>query len=131
MSKLWAILAVLLFGAAPQQETSRTPAAQAKLDQLIAGRVAGEPVRCVKTEKTRSPIGIDDRTMLFRDGPRLWRNDLEAGYRCSELGMNKSLFTLNKNYQLCRGNNVYIVDMKDGSTTGSCVLGNFVLYTKP
>jgi hypothetical protein len=122
-------MAVLLFGAGPQQETSRTPAAQAKLDQLIAGRLAGEPVRCVKADKTRNPIGIDDHTMLFHDGPRLWRNDLEAGFRCSDLGLNKALFTVNKN-QLCRGHNVYIVDMTNGSTTGSCVLGNFVLYTK-
>ena len=123
--------AVALVGASPPQGFQRTPEAQAKLDKLIEGRVAGEPRRCVKSHTTDNPIGIDDRTMMFRDGPRLWRTELLSAFRCSELGLNRMLVTVNKNIQLCRGDTTYIVDSKDGSPVATCVVGDFVPYTKP
>lgn len=123
--------ALALVGAAPPQQVERTPEMQAKLDKLLTGRVAGESQRCLKGYVTNNPIGIDDQTMLFRDGPRLWRTELQSGYRCSELGLNRMLVTVNKNIRLCRGDTTYIVDSKDGSPVGTCVVGDFVPYTKP
>jgi hypothetical protein len=132
LNKSWALaVALVLIGASPPQPVQRTTEAQAKLDKLLAGRVAGEPERCLKGYKTNNPVGIDDRTMLFRDGPRVWRNELVSGYRCSELGLNRMLVTVNKNIQLCQGDTTYIVDSKDGTGVGTCVLGAFVPYTKP
>jgi len=109
----------------------RTPEAQAKLDKHLAGRVAGEPTNCVKSGATISPIGIDDHTMLFKDGPRIWRNDLEAGFQCGDLGGRKSLVSRNVGIRICRGETVNIVDMTDGSPVGGCILGQFVPYTRP
>ena len=132
MRKSWVMAsALVLIGAAPAQESPRTEKAQAKLDKLLAGRVPGETKVCLKTAATNNPIAIDDRTMLFRDGPRLWRNELQAGYQCGDLGINKALMTVDRNIQICRGDKVQIVDMKNGYTVGGCVLGDFTLYTKP
>lgn len=132
MRKSWVVaLALVLVGAGPAQEPARTAQAQAKLEKLLAGRVAGETKVCLKTTAINNPIAIDDRTMLFRDGPRLWRNDLQDGFHCADLGLNKALMTADRNIQICRGDKVQIVDMKDGYPVGACILGEFTLYTKP
>ncbi|WP_223276732.1 hypothetical protein [Sphingomonas daechungensis] len=66
---LLALGAIMLIGATSSDGSQRTPETQAKLDSWLAGRVAGKPMRCIAPDKTRSPIGIDDGTLLFRDGP--------------------------------------------------------------
>ena len=124
-------LALVLAGTAPAQEPIRTPQAQAKFDKLLAGRVAGETKLCLKTSAINNPIAIDDRTMLFSDGPRVWRNDLQDGFHCSDLGLNKALVTVDRNIQACRGDKVQIVDMKGRYGVGACILGDFTLYSKP
>ena len=91
-------LALVLAGTAPAQEPIRTPQAQAKFDKLLAGRVAGETKLCLKTSAINNPIAIDDRTMLFSDGPRVWRNDLQDGFHCSDLGLNKALVTVDRKH---------------------------------
>jgi len=132
LNKTWVLgIALTVVGAAPPQPVPRTPEAQAKLDKYLAGRVAGAPERCLKGYKTHDPIGIDDGTMLFRDGPRTWRNELTAGHRCDEFGLNRMLVTENKNIQLCSGDTTWIVDTKSGEGVGTCILGPFVPYTRP
>jgi hypothetical protein len=123
-------IALVVVGAGPPP-AGRTPEAQARLDKYLTGRVAGEPQRCIKAHSSNDPIGIDDRTMLFRDGPRLWRNELVQGYRCDQLGLNRMLVTVNKSIQLCSGDTTYIVDIKSGNGEGTCVLGPFVPYARP
>jgi hypothetical protein len=89
-------------GAAPAPKPIRTAQAQAKFDKLLAGRVAGETKVCLNIGAINNPIAIDDRTMLLRDGPRVWRNGLQDGIHCSDLGMNEALVTVDRNIQLCR-----------------------------
>lgn len=123
-------LAAALVGAAAPGPVQHSPEAQAKLDKALAGRVAGEPVRCLKSDHTNSPIGIDDSVMLFKDGPRIWRNDLKSGLQCGNLGGRRSLMSRGTNIQLCSGDTVVIVDLNDGSGVGGCILGDFTPYTK-
>lgn len=132
MNRAWALgVALVLLGASPPQLVQRTAEAQAKLDKYLAGRIAGEPQRCIKGHQSNDPIGIDDSTMLFRDGPRVWRNELSQAYRCDQLGLNRMLVTENKNIQLCSGDTTWIVDTKSGEGVGTCILGPFVPYTRP
>lgn len=121
---------IALIAAAPGP-VARTAAAQAKLDKFLAGRIAGPAERCLTSAHTNSPVGIDDQTMLFKDGPRIWRNDLKSGFRCGDLGGRKSLVSRGVNIKLCNGDTVNIVDLTDGSGVGGCILGDFVPYTKP
>lgn len=120
-----------LAGASSPGVPPRTPEAQAKLDKHLSGRVAGEPVNCIKSSQTISPIGIDDHTMLFRDGPRIWRTELQGAFQCADLGGRKSVVTGGNSIRVCRGDRVHIVDLTDGSPVGSCVMGAFVPYAKP
>ena len=111
-------------------EPARSLQAQAYLDQLLMDRVPGEPKRCLKLDQIRSPIGIDDNTLLFRDGPRIWRNDLQGGSGCSNLAGKKSLTSFDRPVQICKGDRLYVIDLTDGNQTGGCVLGEFTVYNK-
>ncbi len=124
---------ILLLMAAPllgAGTPTRTPDAQAKLDKHLAGRVAGQPEKCLRSDRTNSPIAVDDHTILFRDGPKTWRNDLQGGYQCGDLRGRKALVTAGFGRRICSGETVGIVDLYDGSHVGACVMGPFVPYTK-
>ena len=123
-------LALALLGAQTPQQPARSPQAQAYLDQWLQDRVAGETRRCLKSDKTVSPIGIDDRTLLFKDGPRIWRNDLQNGQGCSNLSGRRALTTYDRKVQVCSGDRMYVMDLQDGMQVGGCTLGAFTLYTK-
>lgn len=129
MRTLVAILAAsLLIGASSPTAPPRTVEAQAKLDKLLAGRVAGEKRRCVSADVVTSPIGIDDTTLLFRDGPRIWRTELSESLQCGEIGPQSFIMTDSVAKRICSGQQL---DFSDGGIRGACVLGEFVPYTKP
>ena len=123
-------LALALLGAQAPQQPTRSPQTQAFLDELLKGRVAGETRRCLKTDKIISPIGVDDYTLLFKDGPRIWRNDLQSGHGCSNLAGRRALTTYDRKVQVCKGDRMYVMDLQDGMQVGGCTLGEFTLYTK-
>jgi hypothetical protein len=124
---LVASVALMLIGAADSTEPPRTAEAQAKLDKWLGGRVAGETRKCVATSVVTNAIGIDDRTMLFRDGPRIWRNDLRASLECGKLGKQATIHTESAANRICSGQQL---EFYDGGITGACVLGDFTPYTK-
>ena len=80
------VLACTLVGASSPDEPQRTAEAQAKLDKMLGGRVAGEAKRCLSVEHVVNPTSIDENTLVFRDGPRLYRNDVRGGFECGTLG---------------------------------------------
>jgi len=105
-----------------------SPDAQAKLDKLLAGRVPGEARRCVGANVVTSPIGIDDRTLLFRDGPRIWRTQLRASLECGKIGKQARIHTESAANRICNGEQL---EFSDGGIQGACVFGDFVPYQKP
>ena len=120
----------MLVGAQAPGEPPRSPQAQALIDQVLKDRVAGESRRCLKTDKINSPIGIDDRTLLFRDGPRVWRNELQGGSGCWNLAGRKALTTFDRPVQVCKGDRMHVIDLQDGMQVGGCILGEFTVYTR-
>jgi hypothetical protein len=131
---LVALFGLVLVGATDPADPARTPEAQAILDKWLAGRVAGETRTCLPTAKTNTPIGVDDHTMLFRDGPRIWRNDLRRGTDCGNVGKPYALVSQAAQTagRLCTGAVVGIVDMHEPDhAVGACELGSFTVYEKP
>jgi len=122
-----AVAALVLVGATQSSEPSRTPEAQAKFDKYLGGRVAGEMRKCVKTEILTNPIAIDDNTLVFRDGPRVWRNDLKATLQCGRIGKQSFIHTESAAGRICSGEQL---EFTDADFTGACVLGDFVRYDK-
>jgi hypothetical protein len=77
-------------------------------------------------------VVIDDNTVLFRNGRTVYRNDFQGG-SCSRLGSgNYALLTRRTGgIGLCRGDIAEVKDLTVGITVGSCVMGDFVPYTRP
>jgi hypothetical protein len=105
-----------------------SPEAQAKLDTLLGGRVPGEARRCVGANVVTSPIGIDDRTLLFGDGPRIWRTELRASMECGKMSKQARIHTESAANRICSGQQL---EFSDGGIQGACVFGDFVPYQKP
>lgn len=116
---------------APQMNATRSAQAEAQLQRMLAGKTAGQPMNCLSSHRSGNMVIVDDNTVLFRASPnRVYRNDLGPG--CSRLGSGYySLMTRGSGGTgLCRGDIAQVVDLTSGITVGSCVVGDFVPYTR-
>ena len=134
MRSLLLIAVAALAGCSTPADQARYEAKnEAKLQQLLAGKVAGKPQDCLTTFRSQDMIRIDDDTVLFRDGGRrLYRNEINGS--CNGLGSPNYAFvttSFGSSGRLCRGDIARMVDTGSGSLVGSCVLGDFVPYTSP
>lgn len=135
MRSLLLIASAALVGCstAPNQVAHHDARSEAKLQQHLAGKVAGKAQDCLPTFRTQDLIRVDDDTVLFRDGPnRLYRNEINGS--CAGLGsQNYALVT--KSFggtgRLCRGDIARMIDTSTGVVVGGCALGEFVPYTRP
>ena len=107
-------------------------AVEAELQQLLAGKVAGQPISCLPHSRTHSSVVVDGNTIVFRGtGNRVYVNNLLGG-GCSNIRSGGySLVTRTSGPALCRGEIAQVADLHTGTTVGSCVLGDFVPYTAP
>jgi hypothetical protein len=113
-------------------EAAEAAEAQAKLQTLIAGKVAGSPVSCLPPGfSTARMLIINDRTIAFQQAGRVYVNRLE-GAGCNRLGTGSaSLVTRTVGPSLCRGDIGQVTDLTTGVGLGSCVLGDFIPYAQP
>ena len=126
------LLTVVIGGCTPVQPVARSPRAEAQLQTLLAGRVAGPPTSCLSDFRSNNMVVIDDSTVLFRDGRTTYRNDFQ-GSSCSNLGNGNYALVTRRigGIGLCRGDISEVRDLANGTIVGSCVIGDFVPYTKP
>src|SRR3546814_12051257 len=55
-----------------------TPKQAERLDKQLAGKVPGEPMRCLPSYRTNQTIRVSDNILLYRSGGNLvYRNDLK------------------------------------------------------
>lgn len=112
-------------------EPGRTAEAEAHLDKLIAGKVAGRPISCLPHYSANDMTVIDDGTIVFKNGRTVYRNDFQGG-TCSNLSRGHyALVTRTTGSGLCRGDIAEVRDLSAGMGVGSCVLGDFVPYSAP
>ena len=124
------LVGATLVGCSTYPPAPRAPHAEAHLQTMLAGKVAGAPVRCVPPYAADNMVVIDDSTILFREGSRrVWRNDLEGG-ACHGLRNGGTLVTRREvgSSSLCRGDISHVLS-SGGMITSSCVMGDFVPYT--
>jgi hypothetical protein len=115
---------------APPQPLQRSERAQAELHTLLAGRVAGTPQSCLPYARPENMIVVDDNTVFYRTGSRLYRQDFNGG-QCNNLGSGHyALVTRQYSGSLCRGDIAQVLDVSNGIQVGSCVMGDFVPYSK-
>ena len=119
------------YGSGPHpQRPLHTPAALAEIDHALAGRVAGPPQACLSILSANDMRVVDENTILYFNGSRIYRNDPPGG--CPGIGRpGNAMVTRPFGSQLCRGDIVQVVDTSSGIFAGSCAMGDFVPYTKP
>ena len=116
--------AILALGSADAAE--RDPEAQ--LAKAIAGRIEGEPVRCIRLRDVRSTQVIDRTAILYTVGKTIYVNK-PAG--ASFLRSDNILVTDTHSSELCDIDTVKLFDSAMRMQMGSVGLSKFVPYTKP
>lgn len=101
----------------------------AALEKKLAGRIAGEPRRCLPTWDAQI-MNVHDGVVLFRRNSRvIYKNDMDG---CRILREDDILQTwLFGTSQLCDGDIVQIIDRTSRFGKGACVFGPFVPYSRP
>lgn len=127
------VTAAMLAGcsAAPPPAAAPSPKQQARLAQLLDGKVAGTPRPCMPNWRTYNMIPIDDSTLVFQESPgRLWLQ--KPRNPCNLISMGPyALLTRDSTGQLCSGDIAQVVDTMSQTNVGSCVMGDFVPYVRP
>ena len=98
-------------------------------DQL-AGRIAGKPQTCIPVSTTSigGPAIVDARTLLYRDGTRLYRTGPRGP--CPALRPFATLIVDVYGSQICRGDRFRIREPNSIIPSGACLFADFVPYTK-
>ena len=96
----------------------------------LAGRVAGAPVKCINMGlTTRGADIVDADTILYRDGPRIWKTGPVD--RCPGLRPLATLIVRQQGGQQCRNDLFQTLDAGDIIPSGPCRFREFTPYTKP
>ncbi|MBY0583597.1 MAG: hypothetical protein K2P68_11850 [Sphingomonas sp.] len=117
-------LALLVLGAARDGAAN---GGTGDLEQALAGRAPGAPVRCINNASAAVPQIIDRSTLIYRSGVHLWRNTLPSA--CPSLAKNAILIVDLYGTQLCRNDRFRTITPNAIIASGTCRLGDFVPYS--
>ena len=116
----------LLTAAAAQ---AANPSGEEQLERALAGRVAGEPVRCINLHGSSSSTIIDETAILYRVGSTIYVNRPRNG--AESLDRDDTMVNrLWGSSQLCSIDTVRMVDPTTGFFRGVVFLGEFVPYRR-
>ena len=124
------VAALALTGCMTQpQPASRSAEAQAEYQKLTADRIPGQPMSCLPSYRAGNMVPIDDSTVVFKDGSRVYVNHLIGA--CSNLKSGfYTLVTRSNGMGLCRGDIAHVADVSTGMIAGSCAIGDWVPYSR-
>ncbi|MDG6080082.1 hypothetical protein E3U23_12885 [Erythrobacter litoralis] len=111
------------------QDDAPVTKGEAKLAEMLEGRVAGEPSNCIRTFGSRNLQQIDDTALVYRDGDTVWVNYTKSPSSIDDddyLVIRK--FT---NSQLCRTDQVTTRDRFGNFFSGVIILDDFIPYRMP
>lgn len=112
------------------EEPVRTQRAETRLTEALAGKVAGQPQRCLPRYRRNEQQIVDRNTILYRNGRDLvYRNDPAGG--CGGLDPTRTVVVTTLNGDYCRGDIIRVVDQTSGAPVGSCAFSDFVPYYTP
>ena len=117
--------------AASPQPTMISPAAQLKLDSLVAGRVAGQSLSCVPRQVSNDMSIIDGRSVGFGSGrSTAYLMQLSEGCELLAGGRYAMVTRQYGGSGLCSGDIVQVSDIMNRMTVGSCTIGPIIPYAR-
>lgn len=120
-----AVAAGLLAAPAVQAKPRLTP--EQRLEKLLAGRTAGEPVSCISTYNSRELEILDKTALVFGHGSTIYVN---RPANAEHIDDDDILVTKTSTSQLCKLDIVTTVDRSGHFQTGFLNLGDFVPYKR-
>lgn len=120
-----AVAAGLLAAPALQAKPRLTP--EQRLDKLLAGRVAGQPVSCISTYDSRDMEVLDKTALVFGHGNTIYVN---RPANAQDIDDDDILVTKTSTSQLCKLDIVTTVDRSGHFQTGFLNLNEFVPYRR-
>ena len=94
----------------------------------LADRTAGAPQRCVPTQLTGAMRIAGPGVVLYGSGRTIWVNRLASP--CPGMSRMNSLIVEPFGAQYCRNDCIRTVEPTSGIASPSCLLGDFVPYTR-
>ena len=125
-----AALTMLAAPASAQDYTDRElTRGEAKLAEMLDGRVAGEPERCIRTIGSRNLTQIDDTALVYKQGRTIWVNYT----RTPESIDSDDIMVIRKfdGSSLCRTDQITTVERFGGFLSGIIFLDDFIPYRLP
>jgi hypothetical protein len=121
-----AISALALTGGAVAAKEKKT--GEDKLAEMVEGRVAGDPVRCINTWNSDNMTIIDGTAIVYKSGRTVYVNRTAHP---ETLDWNDILVIQKTDgSRLCKLDRVTTVDRGSGFFSGVVVLEDFVPYTR-
>ncbi len=130
MKKLIAIAtagAALAIGATGAQAETRQERSEARLAEMIEGRVAGEPQSCVTALRSNDIEVIPYIGIVYDAGDTIY---VARALRPEQLRSSNVPIIERHGSRLCRNDVMRTIDRYSGFTTGALFLQDFVPYTK-
>jgi hypothetical protein len=101
------------------------PDGDALLAEALAGRIAGEPRSCVRSQELRNTRGAGDNWLLF-DGPGRTVYVNQTNGSCPRIQPWHAIRLRTVSTSLCAGELIRVFDPQTGVEYGGCSLGEFV-----
>lgn len=100
-----------------------------ELASTLGDRVPSKPQDCINPGITDGPQVIDSHTLIYRQGSRLYRNDLVS--ECPSLAPLTTVIVEMRGSQLCRNDMFRVLTPGTSIPSGYCRLGQFTPYSRP
>lgn len=133
---IFAATASLLAGCAPAGSgepgaAALTPRQAERLEKQLAGKLPGNPEKCLPSYRTNETIRVSDNILLYRaSGKLVYRNDLRSS--CPGLARDSDIMVVRQfGSSTCAGDFFHLVDRSSGIRGPTCVFGEFIPYRKP
>ena len=113
-----------------QAETEATPQTKGekKLAKLLEGRVAGEPVRCIRNQRNIQMQTIDKTAYVYGRGSTIW---VQRTTTPENINGNEALVSIRFGAsELCKLDQMNTIDRQLGFMTGVVFFEDFIPYTK-
>ncbi|WP_404334614.1 hypothetical protein AB2M62_13755 [Sphingomonas sp. MMS12-HWE2-04] len=109
-------------------QQSRSDEAAKDLAQALEGRTPGKPVDCISTTSISGPQIIDNKTLIYSSGGRVWRQDVVGS--CPGLSPFDTIIAELHGSQICRNDRFRAVEPGASIAGPYCRFGAFTPYTK-
>jgi hypothetical protein len=126
------ILAAAALGACTVGRGGPVPAdadGEALLAEVLAGRIAGEPRSCVRSQDVRNTRSAGNNRILF-DGPGRTVYVNHATGSCPRIQPWHAIRLRTVSTSLCSGELIRVFDPQTGVEYGGCSLGEFVPWRR-